>query len=88
MKAKGFTLIELMIVVSIIGIIALMFISAVINRNSKPIVQEKAHTEIVNLSKTGIDCLQGKQIIKIDGKTYWIGNEPDTWGDLKSLPCE
>jgi len=95
MNEKGFTLIELMIVVMIFGIIAAIVIGAVVKTNrteyKEDVIEIPNESLVITtpLKMTGsIKCLGGHKVIELNGKTYWIGEEPDSWGDLKALPCE
>lgn len=98
MNQKGFTLIELIIVIMIIGILGIftipIFMGFRTEGDSQVEVFELSETvdqptisNVVNTPGT-VKCFGGYKVIELGGKTYWIGDEPDTWGDLKAIPCK
>jgi type II secretory pathway pseudopilin PulG len=91
-------IIEYLIGIVIIGILAAIAIPQVIKHRDNS-VDENYTEEVVEIPTPkiieykenvlhGIKCIAGNQVIEINGRMYWIANQPDTWGDLKPLPCK
>jgi len=102
---KGFSLIELMIVIAIFFTMASLILSVVFNFMEKEKIAQKTGSLIkefkdeVNpeikvitktkiIDKSGVQCLEGKKVITIDGVTYYLGTVKNTWGDLTPVECE
>jgi len=99
---KGFTLMELMIVIVIFGIFASMFIPAVFKfmddekiaqktgiliKEFKQEVEPEVRVKTITVDRSGVKCIEGKKAIEIDNKIYYIGTL-DSWGDIKSIDCQ
>lgn len=53
-------------------------------QGSEPKIQVKTKT----IDRSGVDCLDGKKTITIDGVVYHLGLIKNSWGDLESVDCQ
>lgn len=98
MNKKGFTLIELMIVIAILGILAIIVVPLISKKlgneeavKEKPKIdfQSKIEKKTVSVpTQQIVECVEGKQMIKIQGEKFYLGRIKNSWGDLEPVKCE
>jgi prepilin-type N-terminal cleavage/methylation domain-containing protein len=98
MNKKGFTLIELLVIIAIFGILGAILVPKI----SEYIVKKEGTTtekkedfksmvekKMVSVpTQQIIECVEGKQTIKIQGEVFYLGRIKNTWGDLEAINCE
>lgn len=96
MVKKGFTLIELIVVIAIIGILSLLFIPTIVSYfdetkdTSKGGYSQSTSIEepkIVN-QNNNLKCVDGKKVIELNGEVFHLGKIKNSWGDLESIDCQ
>lgn len=45
-------------------------------------------TETVTIDRSGVNCLDGKKTVTIEGVVYHLGLIKNTWGDLEGVDCQ
>jgi prepilin-type N-terminal cleavage/methylation domain-containing protein len=48
----------------------------------------RVETETVTIDRSGVNCLDGKKTITIDGVVYHLGKIKNSWGDLEAVDCQ
>jgi len=45
-------------------------------------------TKTVTVDRSGVNCLDGKKTVTINGVVYHLGLIKNTWGDLEAVDCQ
>ena len=56
--------------------------------SSEQVTQFQPETKTVTIDRSGVNCLDGKKTITINGVVYHLGTIKNTWGDLEAVDCQ